>query len=154
MAMQAMTGYFLPDATILCARCLPASSRYSGWAGGKESEALVLAPFGSIHCDGCGRNTCTGRQDVQMLGQVRDQLMADGIDSCLEQTGGMCVALEILIDRGTTLRVYADDDGGLAVCTAHDCENSGEVQYDTLADDLDVAGAMARIKSYLVEVRA
>lgn len=68
-----------------------------------------------VHCDCCQQPRLTLRTDVAGLAAVRDALRTRGVAAALEQTGGMCVALN-LGERGVV--VSEGEEGEFTVCPA------------------------------------
>lgn len=79
---------FTPNAEVLCTKCL----------GGRQSPRDV-GPWSHVECDRCGARCRIEREDVARLWRLRQELagrlLPPGVQTRLQQTGGMCVALAI-----------------------------------------------------------
>jgi hypothetical protein len=73
-----------------------------------ECERVLV----SCLCDGgCLRQVTIGnRRDVTLLGALRDELVNRDVVASLQQTGGMCVALEVTIDGEKRLFITESEE--------------------------------------------
>lgn len=102
-------AYFRPDARIVCGT----HSEFRGrgpFPHEHDGEAFWLArPTVRVTCDICGEGGLTpDRSDVALLCELRASFAASGVESHLDQTGGMCVAL--VVEGARAHYVFTEDE--------------------------------------------
>lgn len=150
------TGTWTPWAEVLCPNCVDTSN--DRWVGdtGEMSMVRERDPEGyelQAWCDKCG-DQIWAPADVAQMQRIAIVLRSRGIPARLEQTGGMCCAVEVWEDgvEDQYLFIVPGDESGDQdypakwafglMCTEHS-DGIEDEQIHCLPDD----GAMAGIES-------
>lgn len=102
---MAELGVFTPHGDVLCLTCAERPA--------PDVDPVVAA---NARCDRCGAPVRLTRDDVALLQNLRDELrVVHGINMRLWQTGGMCVALGLMVGQ-VEVTIAVDYEGHSFVC--------------------------------------
>lgn len=108
-------GVWTPSARVLCVPCHGPELR----DGSMIPHAAYMAAVNELceldytppRCDGCGMGVSTGHGDVDALASLRDRVNARTPGAArMDQTGGMCAALEVRRADGCVLTFTEDEE--------------------------------------------
>lgn len=148
-------GIWTPWAEVLCYECHGPTFR-TGHANGKPIEkyaemclTVTNEPKVYTRCDSCGKNILIERPDVTELAHLRDAINGRmNAKVCrLDQTGGMCCAVNVPLGGDAYLLLTSSDDGEgkFGIGEYKNADDDGKYNGEEFTEAVAVAYVEARL---------